>query len=120
MTITAVSVLVAVLIGAIETLGLVRAQFDLEGPLWGYIGALNENFGVLGYVIIGVFIISWRASVLIYADTTISISGSARRNGRGSHRRYVAARAHAVLPAAAHEFWVDMLFFRPAKAKIGD
>jgi nickel/cobalt transporter (NiCoT) family protein len=66
MTITAVSVLVAVLIGAIEALGLVRAEFDLEGSLWGYIGALNENFGVLGYVIFGVFIISWLASLLIY------------------------------------------------------
>jgi nickel/cobalt transporter (NiCoT) family protein len=27
---------------------------------------LNDNFGVLGYVIIGVFAASWVASVLIY------------------------------------------------------
>jgi nickel/cobalt transporter (NiCoT) family protein len=66
MTITAVSVVVAVLIGGIETLGLIAGRFKLEGQFWGLIGTLNENFGLLGYVIIGVFILSWLASVAIY------------------------------------------------------
>jgi high-affinity nickel-transport protein len=65
-TITAVSVVVAVLIGGIETLGLIGDQFKMEGPFWEFIGALNDNFGVLGYIIIGVFVASWLASVLIY------------------------------------------------------
>jgi len=65
-TITAVSVIVAVLIGGIETLGLIGDTFKLEGPLWDAIGSLNDNFGVLGYVIIGVFALSWLVSVLIY------------------------------------------------------
>ena len=65
-TITAVSVIVAVLIGGIETLGLIGDTFKLEGPFWDAIGALNDNFGVLGYVIIGVFALSWLVSVLIY------------------------------------------------------
>ncbi len=65
-TITAVSVLVAVLIGGIETLGLIGDTFKLDGGFWNAIGALNENFGVLGYVIIGVFALSWLASALIY------------------------------------------------------
>ena len=66
MTITAVSVIVAVLIGGIETLGLLEDRFKLEGPFWDVIGILNGNFGVLGYAIIGVFVVSWAASVLIY------------------------------------------------------
>lgn len=66
MTITLVSVLVAVVIGAIEALGLLSDQLKLQGPVWDAIGTLNDNFGVLGYVIIGIFVLSWAASVMIY------------------------------------------------------
>jgi high-affinity nickel-transport protein len=65
-TITAVSVVVALVIGGIETLGLIGDTFKLEGPFWDAIGSLNDNFGVLGYIIIGVFALSWLISVLIY------------------------------------------------------
>ncbi len=66
MTITFVSVLVALLIGGIEALGLVGGQFKLQGLLWSVIGTLNENFGLLGFIVISVFVISWIASILIY------------------------------------------------------
>ncbi len=66
LTITAVSVVVAVLIGGIETLGLIGDAFKLDGSFWDAIGALNDNFGVLGYLIIGVFALSWLISVAIY------------------------------------------------------
>ena len=66
LTITAVSVVVAVLVGGIETLGLIGNTFKLEGSFWDVIGSLNDNFGVLGYVIIGVFAASWFVSVVIY------------------------------------------------------
>ena len=65
-TITAVSVVVAVMIGGIETLGLIGDTYKLEGPFWDAIGSLNDNFGMLGYAIIGVFALSWLISVLIY------------------------------------------------------
>jgi high-affinity nickel-transport protein len=61
-----VSVVVALLIAGIETLGLIGDQFKLEGSFWDAIGALNDNFGVLGYVIIGVFAASWLISVIVY------------------------------------------------------
>ena len=66
MTITFVSVLVALLIGGIEALGLVADRLDLEGPFWRLVGALNGNFGSLGYLIIGLFVASWLISALIY------------------------------------------------------
>ncbi len=66
LAITAVSVIVAVLIGGIETLGLIGDAFKLGGPFWEAIGALNDNFGMLGYVIIGVFALSWLISAAIY------------------------------------------------------
>jgi nickel/cobalt transporter (NiCoT) family protein len=66
MTITLVSVLVAVVIGSIEALGLIAGQLKLQGPVWDAIGTLNDHFGTLGYIIIGIFVLSWAASVLIY------------------------------------------------------
>jgi nickel/cobalt transporter (NiCoT) family protein len=68
MTITAVSVVVAVLIGGLETLNLIGDRLGLTdgGGFWGAIGAINDNFGVLGYVIIGIFVLSWVGSVVFY------------------------------------------------------
>ena len=66
MTITFVSVVVALLIGGIEALGLVGGQFKLQGALWAAIGSLNDNFGLIGFIIVGVFVLSWLASVFIY------------------------------------------------------
>ncbi len=66
MTITLVSVVVALVVGGIEALGLVQGQLDLKGPFWDAIGALNDNFGAIGYLIIGIFIASWIISAIIY------------------------------------------------------
>ena len=68
LAITAVSVIVAVVIGGLETLNLVGDQLGLtdRGGFWGAIGEINDNFGLLGYVIIGVFIVSWIGSVAFY------------------------------------------------------
>ncbi len=66
LTITAVSVLVAALIGGVETLGLIGRGLALDGSFWEAVAMINEGFGALGYVIIGVFALSWIASALIY------------------------------------------------------
>jgi high-affinity nickel-transport protein len=65
-TITSVSVLVALIVGGIETLGLIQGELNLTGFFWNAIAALNHNFGVLGYVIIAVFAVSWLFSLLFY------------------------------------------------------
>ncbi len=66
LTITAVSVLVAVLVGGIEALGLIGGRLSLTGQFWDAIGALNDNFGLLGYVIVGIFVASWLVSAVVY------------------------------------------------------
>jgi high-affinity nickel-transport protein len=68
LTITAVSVVVAVLIGGIEALNLIGDQLGLsgEGGFWGAIGELSDNFGMLGYVIVGIFVLAWFVSYVIY------------------------------------------------------
>ena len=60
------SVLVALIVGGLETLGLVQGELGLSGPFWDPIAALNNNFGTLGYVIIGIFMVSWVVSVVLY------------------------------------------------------
>jgi nickel/cobalt transporter (NiCoT) family protein len=68
LTITAVSVVVAVVVGGIETLNLIGDQMGLTngGGFWGAIGAINDNFGLLGYIIVGIFAFSWLLSFIIY------------------------------------------------------
>ncbi len=65
MTITLVSVLVALLVGGIEVLGLIGGHFKMQGVIWNMIGSLNDNFGVIGFAIVGVFVVSWAASIII-------------------------------------------------------
>ncbi len=68
LTITAVSVVVAVIVGGLEVLNLIGDQLGLTdgGGFWGAIGSVNDNFGVLGYLIVGIFIVAWLVSYLIY------------------------------------------------------
>ncbi len=66
LTITSVSVLVALLVGGVETLGLIADQFHLRGAFWNAISDLNDNFGALGYGIVALFIVSWGISLLVY------------------------------------------------------
>ncbi len=66
LTITLVSVVVAVLVGGIEALGLIGDQLALRGGFWDAIGALNDNFNALGFVIVGLFIATWIGSVILY------------------------------------------------------
>lgn len=66
MTITAVSVVVALLVGAIEALGFVAEHSAAIGKFWDFIREVNGNFGTIGYFIIGFFVVSWAASVIIY------------------------------------------------------
>jgi high-affinity nickel-transport protein len=67
-TITAVSVLVAVIVGGIETLGLIQGEYNLSGWFWDPVAAVNGDtaFGLLGFTIIGIFIAAWIISVVIY------------------------------------------------------
>jgi high-affinity nickel-transport protein len=64
--ITMVAVVIAVLIGGIETLGLIKDQLHLEGGFWSFVDMLNGNFNSLGFIIIGVFIVAWLGSVVVY------------------------------------------------------
>jgi len=66
LTITAVSVVVALLIGGIEALGLVAGKLGLEGAFWDMIGEINGGIANFGYIVVGIFLASWAISYLLY------------------------------------------------------
>ena len=65
-TITSISVVVALAVGGIETLALLADQLHLTGGIWGLVTSLSQNFGMLGYGIVGLFALSWILSIAIY------------------------------------------------------
>jgi high-affinity nickel-transport protein len=66
LTITAASVVVALLIGGIEALGLLADQFGLHGGLWSVVSALNDDLSHLGFAVVGIFAAAWGVSALVY------------------------------------------------------
>ena len=66
LTITLVSVVVAVVVGGIEALGLVAERLSLDGPFWRVVAGLNDNFAALGYLIVALFAAAWLVSALVY------------------------------------------------------
>lgn len=66
LTITSVSVVVAFVVGGIESLGLLVDRFHLEGRFWQAVAELNGNFGLLGFFIVGLFALSWVVSIAVY------------------------------------------------------
>ena len=58
--------MVALAVGGIESLGLLAQKFHPKGPFWSLVNRLNDNFGLLGYFVIAVFVTSWVVSVAIY------------------------------------------------------
>jgi high-affinity nickel-transport protein len=65
-TITAVSALVAIVIGGIETLSLLGDKLGLHGGLWSAAADLGARFNLLGFGIIGMFLLCWAASWAIF------------------------------------------------------
>ena len=66
LTITAASVLVAVLIGGIELLGLLVDRFGLDGGIWTVVADLNADMANFGFVVVALFAVSWLVSAAIY------------------------------------------------------
>jgi high-affinity nickel-transport protein len=66
MTITLISILVAVLIGGLEGLNLAADALELKGPFWAAVAKLGGDMNTLGFAIIGLFLASWLVSFCLY------------------------------------------------------
>jgi nickel/cobalt transporter (NiCoT) family protein len=66
LTITLMSVVVAVLIAGIELLGLLNGRLGLSGRFWDTIAALNDHSGALGLAVIGAFAAIWIGAMALW------------------------------------------------------
>lgn len=64
LNITLVSVLIAFAVGGVEVLSIVGDKLELHGGIWDWVGGLD--FGLIGLAIIGIFVLSWGISTVIY------------------------------------------------------
>jgi nickel/cobalt transporter (NiCoT) family protein len=63
-TITGLSVAVALVIGTIELGGLIAAHLNLSGSFWHWFEHININ--ILGFVIVGLFVATWAIALSIW------------------------------------------------------
>ncbi|WP_406497475.1 HoxN/HupN/NixA family nickel/cobalt transporter [Streptomyces sp. NBC_01604] len=64
LTITGLSVAVALLIGTVELLGLLAEKLHLHGAFWNWIAGLDLN--VLGFVVVGLFAATWIVALVVW------------------------------------------------------
>jgi nickel/cobalt transporter (NiCoT) family protein len=68
-TVTSLSVTVALVIGMIELLQVTAAKFSLSGGFWAFLD--NLNFGNIGYPVVGLFVATWAFSVILWKTRRI-------------------------------------------------
>jgi nickel/cobalt transporter (NiCoT) family protein len=82
--ITGLSVAMAFLIGSVELLGLLGQEAHLSGPFWSTMTRFNVN--TAGFIIVGVFVLTWVAALGIWRFGRIEAkwSGSTSSNAPDS------------------------------------
>lgn len=61
MTITGLSVFVALFVGGVELLAVFADRFHLTGGLWDVVAALDLN--TLGYIVVALFVVTWLGAI---------------------------------------------------------
>ena len=64
MTITGLSVMVALVIGTIEIAGLVASEVNLSGAFWTWFEHIDIN--LLGFIIVGMFVATWAIALSVW------------------------------------------------------
>jgi hypothetical protein len=93
LTITGLSVFVAAFIGAVEVLGLLGQDGHLTGPGWAWLEDFNINQA--GFVIAGVFVLTWVVALAIWRFGKIEQrwDRAAAQSGSGGDHLVRAARS---------------------------
>jgi high-affinity nickel-transport protein len=74
-TVTSLSVAVALAIGSIELLQVLATKLDLTTGFFGWLQGLN--FSNLGYGVVGLFVVTWAVSVVVWKKRRIEERWSA-------------------------------------------
>ncbi len=82
LAITGLSVAICFFIGTIEILGLAPAELKLKGAFWRVMA--NFNINAAGFVIVGMFVLTWAGAMLIWRIGHIEEKWSARLQPTGT------------------------------------
>jgi high-affinity nickel-transport protein len=63
-TITALSVFIALVIGTVELVGVAAEKAGIEGGVLGFIAGLD--LGAIGFIIVGLFVVTWAVAIIGY------------------------------------------------------
>lgn len=63
-TITALSVFIALVIGTVELVGVAAEKAGIEGGVLGFIGGLD--LGAVGFIIVGLVVVTWAVAIVGY------------------------------------------------------
>ena len=63
-TVTTLSVTVALLVGSIELLQVLSAKFSFTGGFWDWLD--NVDFSHIGYAIVAAFVVTWAVSIFVW------------------------------------------------------
>src|ERR671932_391469 len=75
LTVTALSVAVAFVIGSIELLTVATEKLRLEGGFWMWVSGIDLN--VVGYGIVGLFVVTWAGALAVWRFARIEEKWSA-------------------------------------------
>ncbi|HEY1778216.1 MAG TPA: HoxN/HupN/NixA family nickel/cobalt transporter [Solirubrobacteraceae bacterium] len=81
LTITGLSIAVALVIGTVELGGLLASQLDLSGSFWNWFENIDIN--ALGFVIVGLFVATWAIALAIWRFGRIEERWSAHLKSDG-------------------------------------
>jgi high-affinity nickel-transport protein len=81
-TITGLSVLVALMIGTVELAGLFAQKLGAQGSFWQWVENINLN--ELGFVIVGLFVATWAVALAIWHFGRIEERGAPRALSQSS------------------------------------
>lgn len=76
-TITGLSVAVAFIVGTAQLLSLLAGQLGLHGGFWDWVSGLNLN--AVGFMIVGLFVLTWIGALLIWRFGRIEQKWSGQR-----------------------------------------
>src|SRR5258706_12170699 len=74
-TITGLSVVVALLIGSVELLSVLADRLGLSGGLWDVVPGLDLN--VVGYLLLATFVLTWAVALAVWRPGRIEERWSA-------------------------------------------
>jgi len=77
-TITALSVAVALIIGTIELIAVFSDKLSLTGGVWDFVSGLDLNY--VGYGIVGLFVLTWALALAVWRFGRIEQRWTARLN----------------------------------------